>query len=251
MPLPLPTPCAPLHTEADDAWLAALPQPLGADVRALLPAAREAAWLAEEDDRLFVRAQEAVRASLTRVAHALAVDERDLFWLPLGDVRAAASTGIPPTALGARAAAARAEHERRRRLTPPLRLLGDHPLGGRPLGELMRGRGTGGQARGRVFRLDPHLLGSSSTAPPASPHVLVVPTVLPQMAGHVSAAVAVVAEHGGLLGHGAALARELGRPCIVACAGSSTLEAGESIWVDADAGLVVRLAPSRPRDDRT
>jgi pyruvate,water dikinase len=48
-----------------------------------------------------------------------------------------------------------------------------------------------------------------------------------------------VSETGGLLDHGAALARELGIPCVVGCAGAWTqLIDGALIAVDGDAGLV-------------
>jgi phosphohistidine swiveling domain-containing protein len=54
--------------------------------------------------------------------------------------------------------------------------------------------------------------------------------------------VAVVAQHGGLLDHGAAMARELGLPCVVGCAGASgQIRAGDSLLVDGEAGLVLRL----------
>jgi phosphohistidine swiveling domain-containing protein len=61
------------------------------------------------------------------------------------------------------------------------------------------------------------------------------------MAPLLEGAAAIVAEHGGLLGHGAALAREMGIPCVVGCIGAMTLTEGEEVWVDADAGVVVEI----------
>jgi phosphoenolpyruvate-protein kinase (PTS system EI component) len=66
------------------------------------------------------------------------------------------------------------------------------------------------------------------------------------MAVLVGGAVALVAEHGGPLGHGAALARELGIPCVVGCAGALALLAdGDEVLVDGAAGLVLKLPGSR------
>jgi pyruvate,water dikinase len=71
---------------------------------------------------------------------------------------------------------------------------------------------------------------------------VVAATVLPGMAVLVDGAVAIVAEHGGPLGHGAALARELGLPCVVGASGALALLAdGDEVLVDGAAGLVWRL----------
>ena len=108
-----------------------------------------------------------------------------------------------------------------------------------PAGEAGRGRGGGGQARGRVARL------SSLAAAPELAHgaVLVAPSVTPAMTFLIHHAAAVVSEHGGLLDHGAAIARELGVPCVVGCRGAgSQLADGDAVWLDGDAGIVIRLA---------
>jgi pyruvate,water dikinase len=55
----------------------------------------------------------------------------------------------------------------------------------------------------------------------------------------VEGCAALVSETGGLLDHGAALARELGIPCVVGCRGAwSSLADGMLVSVDGDAGLV-------------
>ena len=55
----------------------------------------------------------------------------------------------------------------------------------------------------------------------------------------VDGCAALVSETGGLLDHGAALARELGIPCVVGCAGAWTqLGDGMQVTVDGDAGRV-------------
>jgi phosphohistidine swiveling domain-containing protein len=60
--------------------------------------------------------------------------------------------------------------------------------------------------------------------------------VTPAMAVLVEGAAAIVCEHGSLLDHGAAMARELGIPCVVGCAGIvDAVIDGEWLEVDADA----------------
>jgi pyruvate,water dikinase len=100
-----------------------------------------------------------------------------------------------------------------------------------PVGELLRGHGAGPPVTGRVARLG----GSPAGA------VVVADAILPGMALLLDGAAALIAEHGGPLGHGAALARELGLPHVVGARGASALRDGESVLVDGDAGLVLRL----------
>jgi len=73
--------------------------------------------------------------------------------------------------------------------------------------------------------------------------VVAAPSVTPATLVQLAGAVALVCEHGGALGHAAALARELGMPCVVGCAEiTRELRPGDQLLVDGDAGLVVRLA---------
>ncbi len=69
--------------------------------------------------------------------------------------------------------------------------------------------------------------------------ILVCSSFIPPMAPLVGRARALIAEHGGILGHGAAMARELGIPCVVGCAGASGLRDGDRVWLDGAAGLVI------------
>jgi phosphohistidine swiveling domain-containing protein len=78
--------------------------------------------------------------------------------------------------------------------------------------------------------------------PPPPGAVLVAPALLPTMAPILVNAAAIVVEHGGLLGHGAALARELGLPGVVDCPGARELTDGERVLVDGAAGVVIRLS---------
>jgi pyruvate,water dikinase len=69
--------------------------------------------------------------------------------------------------------------------------------------------------------------------------IVVTRAITPALAMIVDGCAALVSETGGLLDHGAALARELGIPCVVGCAGAWTqLAVGALIAVDGDAGLV-------------
>jgi phosphohistidine swiveling domain-containing protein len=169
--------------------------------------AEEIAALSEEDDEIFAEMQALVADALSTLgaAHGLSLEE--IAHLPLGEV-----TGD--------IAAARRERARRARLTPPLRL-----LAGRALDPPSSLRGVGaspGRARGTIGK-----------------DVLVAPTLVPGTYPDAIGAVAIVLEHGGILSHGAALARELGIPCVVGCRGARDLVVGEKVWVDGDLGVVV------------
>jgi phosphohistidine swiveling domain-containing protein len=243
-PAPAPRPATPAASATAIAAEAEVP----AD---LLQAARDAAAIAEEDDALFARAQAAVRRALAALAARWQVPITDLLHVPLAELRDA---DAPPADLHRRAEAARAERAVQRTLVPPFAIAsgrGLPSLGGRVAGGpgvaddgLLRGVGSGGRARGRVHRLDFEAEGAVQAveiaAPPGS--VVVASTVLPGMAVLVDGAVAIVAEHGGPLGHGAALARELGLPCVVGCAGAlAQLSDGDEVLVDGAAGLVWKL----------
>ena len=69
--------------------------------------------------------------------------------------------------------------------------------------------------------------------------IVVTRAITPALAMMVEGCAALVSETGGLLDHGAALARELGIPCVVGCRGAwSLLADGMLVSVDGDAGLV-------------
>ena len=66
--------------------------------------------------------------------------------------------------------------------------------------------------------------------------------VTPALAVFIAGCAALVSETGGLLDHGAALARELGVPCVVGCTDAwSQLLDGTMVLVDGDAGTVAKL----------
>ena len=190
----------------------------------LAEAARIAARIGEDDDLWFARAQAHVREHLVQLGEEHGLGD-DIFWLPLGETRD-----------DGRAAAARERHVWRMQLAVPRAITEGQPRFDIARGDdvALVGRGTGGRVRGIVVR-DPHEVNASE------PTVFVTDTLIPGHAPALVAAAAAVAEHGGLLGHGAALAREQGIPCVVGCAGASLLAPGDRVLVDGDAGLVIRL----------
>lgn len=200
---------------------------------------RHAARIGEEDDVYFARAQAGVRGVLASIARGWSLDLGVVVNLPLVEIRAAARTGVAPVDAERRASVQKAETERRRRLLPPLHILGGEaihvPSSTSFAPGILRGRGVGGRAQGRIVRCDADRL----RAPRPPDAVLVTRTITPAMAPLLVGARAVISEHGGLLGHGAALARELGIPCVVGCTGALGLPEGARAWVDGVAGLVI------------
>ena len=69
--------------------------------------------------------------------------------------------------------------------------------------------------------------------------VLVCHTTDPSWSSHFFVASAVVIDIGGMLSHGAIVARELGIPCVISTGnGTSTIRSGDRVLVDGDAGTV-------------
>lgn len=205
--------------------------------------AEAAADLAERDDRWFARAQARVRRALLALGGKLGLGD-DIFWIPLPEALAAA-TARPPfdlLAARARASAARAADRRARRWRMPEQIGGPAPA---PTVR-WRGLGCGGLARGRahhvpeLWRPEDHV-----AMPPFELEALVIvtPAVTPALAVAVVGAAAIVSETGGLLDHGAALARELGIPCVVSCNDALSLPPNAMLEVDGEAGTVRVLRP--------
>jgi pyruvate,water dikinase len=208
------------------------PSRLAAELATEVQLARVAAELAEQDDMLFARAQRMVRTALLSRAAALGLRGDDVFWLPLDEVATAAP--IDPIdahrrASGARAAAARAASWRM-----PLVVGGEAAAPGPAL----HGQGTGTRVAGRVVRFTS--LASAIAVGPGD--VVVTRAVTPALAVLVAGCAALVSETGGLLDHGAALARELGIPCVVSCRDAwATLTDGMLVTVDGYGGTVTAI----------
>ncbi|MGE3768786.1 MAG: PEP-utilizing enzyme [Kofleriaceae bacterium] len=217
--------------------------------------------LAERDDYWFARAQWMVRRALIARGRELGLDDGDVFWLPLAVV----ADGVTVDDSRRRAAAAKTAAARAARWEMPLVVgapdLGDVPLrsdaprdtlpeGRRrepsygPPGALtaqargdhaLRGIGSGGRVQGRVVRFAS--LASSVTV--GRGDVVVARAITPALAVMVIGCAAIVSETGGFLDHGAAMARELGIPCVVGCKDAwSILDDGMLVTVDGDSGLV-------------
>ena len=222
----------------------------------------DGADLGERDDYWFARAQWMVRRALLARGKQLGLDDNDVFWLPLATL----ADNITVDDARRRAAAARAAAARATRWEMPLVVGGeDHvrsddsarvtapprsepprtrePSYGPP-GALvaqargdhaLRGIGSGGRVQGRVVRFAS--LASSVTV--GRGDVVVARAITPALAVMVIGCAAIVSETGGFLDHGAAMARELGIPCVVGCKDCWTvLDDGMLVTVDGDSGLV-------------
>jgi pyruvate,water dikinase len=191
--------------------------------------------ISELDDRLFYRAQFAVRRALLARAQALGLrDPSDLFFAdaPLAE-------GLRPDVVLAEAEKNRLAVREASRFHMPLAI-----QAGRALAEpwsrgadLWRGVGTGKTTVGSVYRFGP------ATKAPQKGVIVVAAALAPGALLMLRDVAAIVSEFDGLLGHTAALARELGIPCVVRCQGAwRDLSDGDRVFVDGQAGLVVRLA---------
>jgi pyruvate,water dikinase len=191
--------------------------------------ARTAADLAERDDLLFARAQYLVRRALLARAAELNLRDDDIFWLPLDEVITKAA--LDPDDAHRRAAGARAAAERASQWQMPIVVGGNVA----PAGPALHGVGTGPRVAGRVVRF----ASLASAVAVGAGDVVVTRAVTPALAVLVAGCAALVSETGGLLDHGAALARELGIPCVVGCRDAWTqLSDGMLVTVDGDGGTV-------------
>ena len=194
--------------------------------------------LAERDDLLFARAQRMVRRALLARAAELGLAAEDVCWLPLDEVVAGVSSdGAVVDADGARrrAAGARTAAGRAAQWDMPIVVGGSaEPAPGISL----HGVGSGRRVVGRVVRF----ASLAAAAFVRAGDVVVVRAVTPALAVFIGRCAALVSETGGLLDHGAALARELGIPCVVGCRDAWTrLTDGTIVAVDGDAGQVTTI----------
>jgi pyruvate,water dikinase len=194
-----------------------------------LALARCAADLGERDDVLFARAQLLVRKAILARAVSLGIAPEDAFWLPLDELASAAS--IDPLDARRKASGARAAAERAALWQMPLVVGGEPPHEHPPL----RGSGTGPRVAGRVVRF----ASLASAVAVGAQDVVVARANTPALSVLVAGCAALVSETGGLLDHGAALAREMGIPCVVGCRDAWTsLSDGMLVTVDGDGGTV-------------
>ncbi|MDQ3365239.1 MAG: PEP-utilizing enzyme, partial [Myxococcota bacterium] len=176
-----------------------------------------------------------VRTALLRRARELAIPEADVFWLAFEEL----AGPLAPEDAHRRAGAARAASARAARWAmPPIVdgvVGGDAPDSRRAL----HGVGTGPRVTGRVVRF--RSLASAVAVGPGD--VIVTRAITPALAVFVVGCAAIVSETGGPLDHGAAMARELGIPCVVGCRDAwSLLTDGSIVTVDGAAGRVTTPA---------
>jgi pyruvate,water dikinase len=106
-------------------------------------------------------------------------------------------------------------------------------------GTSLHGVGSGRRVVGRVVRF----ASLAAAAFVGAGDVVVVRAVTPALAVFIGRCAALVSETGGLLDHGAALARELGIPCVVGCRDAWTrLTDGMVVAVDGDAGQITTIS---------
>ena len=80
--------------------------------------------------------------------------------------------------------------------------------------------------------------------------MLVCHTTDPSWSSYFFVASAVVIDIGGMLSHGAIVARELGIPCVISTGnGTSTIRSGDRVLVDGDAGTVEILERAKAGTD--
>ncbi|MFM8411398.1 MAG: PEP-utilizing enzyme, partial [Alphaproteobacteria bacterium] len=146
----------------------------------------------------------------------------------------------PRPDLRARAAGRRAEHERFRDEDPPEVIRGDQEpstsTSPAPEGHSLRGVGVSpgrSEARARV------VLDVADLESVLDGEVLVARATDPSWTSALSLAGAIVLEMGGLLSHGAIVARELGIPAVVDVAGATRmLRTGDLVTVDGTTGEI-------------
>lgn len=213
---------------------------IAAEHEAAVDLARAAADCAERDDALFARAQQMIRQWLLARGAALGIGD-DIFWIAddrLWDADQARAEGanVPSPSvedLRGRASGARAAAQRAAQWQMPLVVGGGATA---PAGQhALRGVGTGPKVSGRVVRF----ASLASAIGVGAGDVVVTRAVTPALAVMVAGCAALVSETGGLLDHGAALARELGIACVVGCRDAwSLLSDGILVTVDGDGGIV-------------
>jgi len=169
-------------------------------------------------------------AAALLVARGVLAGEDDVFFLTASELRAAL-LGTPPPAANPR----RRRWERAGALPAPREVDFDAPEAGPAPGGELTGLGVSagvGVGPARVVR-------PGETARLEAGEVLVAPVLDAALGPLLASAAGAVAEMGGLLSHGAVVARELGVPCVVDVRDATQrLRTGERILVDGGSGRV-------------
>ncbi|HSV99903.1 MAG TPA: PEP/pyruvate-binding domain-containing protein [Sedimentisphaerales bacterium] len=167
----------------------------------------------------------------------------DIFFLELAEIETLAQ-GRVEFDVAARIADRRAEYERNKACTPPPVVVGRFDPGKHALpqidvaGELKGIAVSPGVATGKarvILRTDDH-------AHVEAGEILVAPFTDPAWTPYFLPAAGVVMDQGGILSHGAIIAREYGIPAVVNVGPlSRTIETGQLLRVDGDRGVVTLL----------
>jgi phosphohistidine swiveling domain-containing protein len=168
----------------------------------------------------------------------------DIFFLELSEIESLAQ-GRPNPGIAGRIAARRAEYERNQAVTPPPVVVGRFdPQKYVALGidttvrELKGIAVSPGVVTGKarvILRADDH-------QQVAAGEILVAPFTDPAWTPYFLPAAGVVMDMGGVLSHGAIIAREYGIPAVVNVGpASKIIQTGQTIRVDADRGVVTIL----------
>jgi len=209
----------------------------GALIRAFLDGAGAAVATRERTKSLAVRVVAHGRrlAAVTArqlVARGMLAATEDIHFLELRELVAAfAGTPVPPALLARRKRA----HERESRLDAPREVDRDATQRADTGAEGWTGTGvSAGVGAGPVRILRP---GERARLEPGE--VLVAPVLDAALGPLLLSAAGAVVEIGGMLSHGAVVARELGVPCVVDVAGATArLRDGQRVLVDGSAGRV-------------
>ncbi|MFT7534308.1 MAG: phosphohistidine swiveling domain-containing protein [Hyphomicrobiaceae bacterium] len=197
---------------------------------------------------LYNRARHIVLAIGARLVEAQQLrDARDAFWFRYDELEEFLASGAMfPDELAATAERRRHAHQTLAAQTPPdhFEMVTGSYLDGAYQSESVAGEADGcltgtGAAAGRVHGRASVLRDLSEMATMQSGDILVAPQTDPGWAPLFFLASGLVLERGGMLSHGAILAREYGIPTVVGCAGAlQTIRSGDLITVDGDRGRV-------------
>ncbi|MBA2545229.1 MAG: hypothetical protein H0V17_36640 [Deltaproteobacteria bacterium] len=191
-----------------------------------------AAELAEQDDHDFAHAQWLVRRAILERADELGIAREDAFWIPLDDL---VRGDLDADDVRRRASGARAASTRAATWSMPVVVPEDSST--RNSGVALVGIGSGHRVTGRVRRFE----SLASAIVVGHGDIVVARTVTPALAVIVIGCAAIISETGSVLGHGAAMARELGIPCVVSCRDAwSQLADGMIVSIDNDRVTITR-----------
>ena len=193
----------------------------------------------EEDDLIFARGLATLRTALLRAGSALAEAGR------LDHPEHVFRLELPPLlrALDSEPDQSNAA-DLREWLTPvsvptPRGTSSQSSLARGPLQGLGSGAGVVRAPALVIHRLDERL---DDLVGAAQGRIIVCASLLPSAVVLLAGAAGIVTDHGGLLSHGAILARELGLPAVLATHDATKqINTDDLLWLDADQGLVIRL----------